>query len=417
MPRDVRLIRTPLSIAGMVLTTISAAVFLVVWLADVFGLHTNPYIDLVIFLILPALFLVGLALIPIGAWRERRHRASGKPPTTVSWPRIDLNDPTTRTTAVIVFALTVVNIIIVSLAAYGGVTEMDSVQFCGQVCHTVMTPEFVAHKSSPHANVACVACHVGTGASSFARTKLAGTRRLFAVAFHTYSRPIVARPDQLVPATDTCERCHNPEEWHADKVVRVIEYSDDAKNTPSVTTLQMHVGGGSATRGEVSGIHWHANPDTRIEYVATDATRQTIPYVRVTDAHGNVREYVAAGVKRDDLTERQWRLMDCTDCHNRSGHAIGTTPERVVNEAMIRGAIPITLPFVHREAVKALKVAASSDDSSLGAVSRSLRAFYRGGSAGTVLQPSDVDKAVASVDAIYERNVFPAMNGGCPARC
>ena len=72
MVGDVRLIRSPLSVAGMVLTTISAVLFLVVFLADLFGLHTNPYIGIVFFLVLPALFVLGLLLIPLGAWIERR---------------------------------------------------------------------------------------------------------------------------------------------------------------------------------------------------------------------------------------------------------------------------------------------------------------------------------------------------------
>jgi hypothetical protein len=46
MARDVRLIRSPISVTGMVLTTISAVLFLVVFLADVFGLHTNPYLGI-----------------------------------------------------------------------------------------------------------------------------------------------------------------------------------------------------------------------------------------------------------------------------------------------------------------------------------------------------------------------------------
>src|SRR4051812_39231391 len=96
MPRDVRLIRSPISIAGMVLTTISAVLFLVVFLADLFGFHTNPYIGIVFFLVLPALFLIGLALIPLGAWIERRRRAAGHAPSSFSWPRIDLNDPVQR---------------------------------------------------------------------------------------------------------------------------------------------------------------------------------------------------------------------------------------------------------------------------------------------------------------------------------
>src|SRR5258705_5379824 len=96
MPADIRLIRSPVSVFGMVLTTISAVLFLVVFLADLFGLHTNPYVGIVFFLVLPAIFLLGLVLIPLGAWIERRRRAKGKPPSAVQWPRIDLNDPVHR---------------------------------------------------------------------------------------------------------------------------------------------------------------------------------------------------------------------------------------------------------------------------------------------------------------------------------
>ena len=80
MARDVRLIRSPLSVAGMVITTISAVLFLVVLFADLFGLHTNPYLGIVFFLVLPALFVLGLLLIPLGAWVERRRRAAASRP-------------------------------------------------------------------------------------------------------------------------------------------------------------------------------------------------------------------------------------------------------------------------------------------------------------------------------------------------
>src|SRR5580704_19296594 len=106
MAGDGRLIRSPISVAGMVLTTVSAVLFLVVFPADVLGLHTNPYIGIVFFLVLPGVFVIGLLLIPLGAWVERRRRAAGKPPSPVRWPQMDLNDPARRTTAIIVFGLT-----------------------------------------------------------------------------------------------------------------------------------------------------------------------------------------------------------------------------------------------------------------------------------------------------------------------
>src|SRR5262249_18617183 len=96
MAHDVRLIRSPLSVAWMLLTYISAILLLFIFLSDLFGLHTNPYIVIVFFLLLPAIFIVGLVLIPLGAWIERRRRSRGKPPSEISWPRIDLNDPVQR---------------------------------------------------------------------------------------------------------------------------------------------------------------------------------------------------------------------------------------------------------------------------------------------------------------------------------
>src|ERR1041385_4087634 len=128
MSHHVRLIRTPISVAGMVLTTISAVLFLVVFLADLFGWHSNPYVGIVFFLILPGIFILGLVLIPLGAWRERRRRVRGHAASELHWPKVDFNDPVQRSTAVIVFMLTMANIVIVSLAAYRGVEYMDSVQ-------------------------------------------------------------------------------------------------------------------------------------------------------------------------------------------------------------------------------------------------------------------------------------------------
>ncbi len=125
-----------------------------------------------------------------------------------------------RRTAVLLFALTMANIVIVSLAAYRGVEYMDSVAFCGQVCHSVMKPEFVAYQDGPHSRVTCVQCHIGSGASWFARSKLSGTRQVFAVALNTYSRPIPSPVENLRPARDTCEQCHWPEKFHGDKVAQ-----------------------------------------------------------------------------------------------------------------------------------------------------------------------------------------------------
>jgi hypothetical protein len=393
----------------MVLTTVSAVIFVVVFLADLFGMHTNPYIGIVFFLILPGIFIFGLILIPLGGWIERRRRAAGKKPSEFRWPKLDLNDPRQRGFAVALFALTMANIVIVSLASYRGIEYMDSVQFCGQVCHTVMKPEAVAHQDGPHARVTCVECHIGAGATWFAKSKISGTRQIFAVTFKTYSKPIPSPVEDLRPARDTCEQCHWPAKFHGDKVVRKVEYGDDEKNTESATVLQLHVGGQQP--GRSSGIHWHADPVNQIEYITTDRGRQVIPYVKITDRTGAVREYRADGVTEEQLATGERRRMDCMDCHNRPSHQLAATAGRAVDNAIEHGAIPTTLPFVRREAVKLVGADYTSEDAAVAAIAKGLGDFYRA-SYGEVYakQRQDVDAAIAGAQQVYRRNVFPEMN-------
>jgi hypothetical protein len=406
-----RFVRNTISIVGLVLVTTSAVLFLIVFLADLFGLHTNPYLGIVFFLILPALFIFGLALVPIGAVLERRRQRSGRAPSASRWPRLDLNDPVQRRGVFIFLTMTLANIVIVSLAAYRGIEFMDSVQFCGQVCHGVMKPEFTAYQDGPHSRVTCVQCHIGAGASWFARSKISGTRQVLAVTFHTYSRPIPSPVQNLRPARDTCEQCHWPEKFHGDKIVRVYEYAEDENNTESVTTLQVHVGGGSERLGIAQGIHWHMNVANDVEYIATDEKRQVIPWVRVKDRFGNVREYTAEGAKPEDLAKGERRRMDCMDCHNRPSHPMAATPERAVNEVMARGDIPKSLPFIRREAVKALKTSYPDQERAAEGISRTLRDFYRSQYAADYMsRRQDVEKAVQATTGVYRRNVFPEMN-------
>ena len=53
-----------------------------------------------------------------------------------------------------------------------------------------MHPEFTAYQASPHARVACVECHVGSGASWYVKSKLSGARQVYYTALGTYPRPI-----------------------------------------------------------------------------------------------------------------------------------------------------------------------------------------------------------------------------------
>src|SRR5688572_8160555 len=107
-PAFVTALRNPISRIGIALTTASALLFLALLAIDLLGFLENPYTGLVVFVMVPALFVLGLLLIPIGLFIERRRSTGGVavPP----WPRIDLNDANIRRTVFLLFASTVINV-------------------------------------------------------------------------------------------------------------------------------------------------------------------------------------------------------------------------------------------------------------------------------------------------------------------
>src|SRR5688572_22878445 len=317
----------------MASATAMAIVFLLLAILHLAGYLANPYIGLLIFVVLPLLFVAGLLLIPIGGWwtarRRRRH-----PELSSDWPVVDFRQPHQRMVALGVFVLTVVNLLIVSLAAYGGVHAMESNAFCGQVCHSTMEPEYVAHQAWPHARVSCTSCHVGPGAGAFVEAKLAGTRQLFQVMTNRVPKPVPPPGDLIQTARETCEGCHWPETFRGDKVRVIRDYANDEANTESTTTLRLHIGGGSPRLGVGTGIHWHMNLNNQIDFVAAGPGEDVIPYVRLTSAGGETREYFAEGVTAQAIAGRPTQRMDCMDCHNRPAHTFFFTPERAIDTAI-----------------------------------------------------------------------------------
>jgi hypothetical protein len=389
----------------MAIATARAIVFIGLAVLHFAGYLDNPYVGLLIFVAIPVLFVLALLLIPIGGWWSRRRERLH--PGASEWPVLDLRQPHQRAVLAAVLALTIVNVVIVSIAAYGGVHAMESVEFCGQVCHTTMEPQYVAHQAWPHARVACTQCHVGPGAGAFVEAKMAGTRQLFQVMTNRVPKPVPPPADLIRTARDTCEGCHWPETFRGDQERIIREFANDEANTEATTTLRLHIGGGSPRLGVGSGIHWHMNLDNRVEFIAADDRQETIPYVRLTDRQGTVTEYLAEGTTREQFAGQPMRLMDCMDCHNRPAHTFFFTPERAVDTAVSQGRIPRELPFVRREAVAALKEGYADRASALEAIASRLNGFYSSrGNADAAL----VRRAVASTQDLWSQNVFPAMN-------
>jgi hypothetical protein len=145
MKRPEALAREPLAIAGVVLTTASAVVFIALAIAMAAGMLEDPYAGLVVFIAIPAVFVVGLLLIPLAAWRQQRaRRRDSHAAAPAGWPVLDFRIASVRRTTLLIALLTAVNVVIILLAGYGGLHAMESPGFCGQACHTPMQPQFTA---------------------------------------------------------------------------------------------------------------------------------------------------------------------------------------------------------------------------------------------------------------------------------
>ncbi|WP_243317042.1 NapC/NirT family cytochrome c [Geothrix paludis] len=400
-----------ITLLGVALTTSSAFTLVWFWFMELTSPRAvHPYVGILLFLALPAIFLVGLVLIPVGILRVRRQRRlSGEAPTPLQ--KVDFTQPGIRRLLLVVGALTFINVGILGTAGLKGVEYMDSNRFCGLTCHTVMSPEYTAFLNSPHSRVGCAQCHIGHGAPALVRAKISGTRQLFAVAFGTYSRPIPSPVEHLRPARETCEQCHWPQKFTDDKLLIRTKYADDEANTPSTSILLLKIGG--HTPNGTTGIHGrHLDAMERISYISTDHRRQEIPKVTYRDDNGQLVEYVTDDFKKltpEQLAKATERKMDCIDCHNRPTHTF-ELPDRAVDKSMTKGLIATDLPYIKKKAVELLKVEYASQQEAGSKIVLGINEFYRTTYPDVFKHKrAQVDAAAEAVKAIYMRNVFPEM--------
>ncbi len=281
----------PISLTGVVLATIGAVSWFFLLPVLTHGTSQNPYLG-ILWLVILGIFIVGLILIPVGIYLRRLRLRKEEATAELVFPPLTLRSPELRKLLTFVLVTTFANVVIAGQLTYSSINYMDTSRFCGQVCHTVMQPEFVAYSQSPHQRVECVECHIGPGASWFVQSKLSGLGQVVAVATNSYPRPIPSPVSNLRPARETCERCHWPQRFTGDKVVVHTEYAPDEHNTAATTVLLVKVGG-RAWNGTV-GIHGaHLADKATIEYITTDSKRQVIPQVIYTDPSGKQTIYTS----------------------------------------------------------------------------------------------------------------------------
>ena len=389
------------SLTGLALALTALISWMFVLPIHIRGHVDNPYIGIVVFIVIPLIFFSGLALIPLGIFLGWRRIKKGMK-QAITDPKLAL-----RRLAILVGSATVLNVIVGTQFTYRAVEQMESVQFCGQTCH-VMTPEFSAFQNSPHSRLQCVDCHVSPGAGGWLASKVAGSRQLMGVLLNNYPRPIPSalESNKLVPSRQTCEQCHWPDKFSGARLVVRLKYSDDEGNTESQTVLVMLLGG-----NKVRGIHGsHFGNGAKIRFAAADKKRQNIPWVEYQNSvTGDRHEYLAADTPPESVKSLPVYEMQCVDCHNRPTHTF-ELPERAVDRALALGAIPVSLPYFKKQAVQILKAQYASNAEAVAKIPATLTAYYQKNH-GPVFDQRlrEIEDAGAALALIYNRNVFPDL--------
>jgi len=401
--------RHPLSLVGIGLSLFSLFSIIFLLLIEAALSRGNPYLGILIYMIYPGLLMLGLIFVPVGALWERWRRAKGG--EVPLYPRIDLNISRTRTIFAFVVLLSIVLLGVISTLSYQAYHFTESVAFCGELCHSVMEPEAVAYRQSPHARVTCAECHVGSGAGWYVRSKLAGVYQIYSVLFQKFPRPIATPVHSLRPAQETCEQCHWPEKFFGAQLKVITRFAHDEKNSVRQVRSLLRIGGGSPTTGITAGIHWHMNIANEVWYGATDPQRQKIPWVRIKDNQGRITEYFDRSVSLtpEQTKKIELRRMDCIDCHNRPSH-IFRDPDGAMDLALLTGLIDSTLPYIKRESVRALTQIYPDKEKAREGIATSIDSFYvKQYPKIHKTRRKAIKKAIAEVQKIYQTNIFPEM--------
>lgn len=388
-----------ISLIGLIIALGSAFSFVFLFVIDLFVGNGNAYLGILTYIASPAFCILGSGIMLIG-WVFYRHQVehckTDRADLTFS---LNLSNSADRRKLLLFSGGTFGFLMLSAIGSYKTYHVTESVEFCGLVCHDVMEPEYTTYQIGAHARVACVKCHIGSGAGWYVKSKLSGLYQVYSVAFNKYNRPIETPVHNLRPARDTCETCHWPEKFTGNLDRVYASYMADEANTPYTVRMSLNVGGADPRRGPAEGIHWHMSAEHTVEFIAEDEQLQVIPWVRVTDKDGQTTEYVTDGFNGNpaDYTIHQ---MDCMDCHNRPAHAY-TAPGRAVDQALHLGKLSTDLPGIKRLAVELLIGEYSDKAAAFSAIATGLTEAYAG-------RPQ-LAETIAELQNIYALNFFPAM--------
>jgi hypothetical protein len=408
-PRFPRLAYNSLSIAGVILAVVMGLIGLIMLIISVSMEQTNAYFGIFLYMVLPAMLVLGLLLIPLGMFRQWRRWQRGESFADRKWPLIDLDNSHHRNATIVFILGTVLFVTLSAVGSYQAYHFTESVTFCGTTCHKVMEPEHTAYLQSPHARVACTECHVGYGAGWYAKSKLSGSYQVYAALFNKYPRPIPTPIHNLRPARETCEQCHWPEKTYGTGLRKFTHYLYDDTNTRWSAMILLKTDTGEPGQGQRAGIHWHINKDIAIEYISRNERRQDIPWVRVTDkktGKQTIFQDSAQPLDQNTIDTSEVRRMDCIDCHNRPSH-VYHSPDYAIDRVIEGGIIDQSLPAIKTVAVEALTPEYGTKDSAATGITEAITRHYQ--SDGQTIAPDKITRAIAGAQQAFAQNIFPHM--------
>lgn len=401
-----------ISITGAIIAFISLCFILFLFVLGMFFQEGSSYLGLFTYIILPSFLILALLLIPLGMVLKLRRMKKGVEPLVGKPWIIDFTDRRHRNATFIFGIGTVVLVFLTGIGSYEAFNYTESVKFCGTTCHKVMEPEHTAYQGSEHANVRCVECHVGEGAGWYVRSKLSGLRQVYAVLTNTYTHPIETPIKDLRPARETCEKCHWPEKFYSHKLVTEKHYLADSANTVWNIDLRMKISASHSALGNTAGIHWHINPNIKIEYMDPADDREALPWVKSTNkltGETVVYKDSEAPISDSAFAATKPRTMDCMDCHTRPSHKY-RSPSVFVDHSIAAGNIPVTLPMIKKVSMDILTPAWENREIAHDTIRKYIESFYKNTYPDIFAnRKADIDLAVKSIIADYSVNIFPEM--------
>jgi hypothetical protein len=399
-----RVLSNMISIIGLFIVVINIGLIVFLSIIDALSAGNHPYADLIIWIVLPAIVLLGVILIIIGIRRERRKEIAGVPEDR-RFPVINFNDPKHRKKGLVLLMSLLLLSLLYAFSGYKFYEFSESKTFCGS-CHSVMGPETRSNDYSTHARLSCTACHVGPGAKYYFVSHLRGAKEAVSLMLNRYPKPIHTPVKDLRPSQDICENCHGPKYQLNQRLESRTYFMSDKGNSRKMINLLLKMGKAETTMEKPPKMHWHSSTTEEIVYSTQDPKRFDIPWIRVKRLDGKVRVYRSTESKLSDeeVAKAGMRRMDCMDCHNRSGHPTNP-PAFILNAMLSAGLIDPGLPEIKHLAVQTLEATYTSRDEAHKGIDKAIRDFYRKAyPAVTKDKEAAIAAASTALQGAYDRN-------------